>query len=450
MAEEPEPGERDADPHRAGLDPRPSRGRHAGVDRGHRGDRQGGSDPAWRRVGGPGFLAFLDGRYAEACSIFRATRPRTTSAPWRRRPRAWPSGPATRDRRRRAGSHRRQLVERRDGAPPEGRRSGRVSPRSRATPRRRWRCTARPVAAGASSASRGRRASTGWTWRSCSIPTIPAVRAAADRSRELYTKMGAVPLLELLDAAMSRPGGTRTQTRRPRHVPRGGRARLTPVPRRAAAYDPPVDLPEAATTSERRIVSVLFADLVGFTTLAEGLDPEDLATIQDAYFATVRDDRRALPRLAREVHRRRGDGRVRHAPRRGRRRAPRRPGGARADPRDRGPRRAAGARDAGAAAAGRRQHGRGARRDRRPRRGPGERRHRQRRGPAPDGRGSGRHPRRRADGPLGRARGRARAGRAAGAEGQGQAGPGVARRGAPPGAVARARDGSPAGADAGA
>ena len=36
-------------------------------------------------------------------------------------------------------------------------------------------------------------------------------------------------------------------------------------------------------------MSVLFADLVGFTTLAEGLDPEDLATIQDAYFATVRD-----------------------------------------------------------------------------------------------------------------------------------------------------------------
>ncbi|HET8586817.1 MAG TPA: adenylate/guanylate cyclase domain-containing protein, partial [Candidatus Limnocylindria bacterium] len=40
---------------------------------------------------------------------------------------------------------------------------------------------------------------------------------------------------------------------------------------------------------ERRIVSVLFADLVGFTPLSEGLDPEDVATIQDAYFARVRD-----------------------------------------------------------------------------------------------------------------------------------------------------------------
>src|SRR5574338_184511 len=46
--------------------------------------------------------------------------------------------------------------------------------------------------------------------------------------------------------------------------------------------DPPRSL-------ERRIVSVLFADLVGFTPLSEGLDPEDVATIQDAYFATVRD-----------------------------------------------------------------------------------------------------------------------------------------------------------------
>src|SRR4051812_5072723 len=60
----------------------------------------------------------------------------------------------------------------------------------------------------------------------------------------------------------------------------------------AAAYDPSVEPSPAtapATPPERRIVSVLFADLVGFTTLAEGLDPEDLATIQDAYFATVRD-----------------------------------------------------------------------------------------------------------------------------------------------------------------
>src|SRR3989304_1955325 len=39
---------------------------------------------------------------------------------------------------------------------------------------------------------------------------------------------------------------------------------------------------------ERRVVTVLFADLVGFTPLSERLDPEDVAAIQDAYFAAVR------------------------------------------------------------------------------------------------------------------------------------------------------------------
>ncbi len=40
---------------------------------------------------------------------------------------------------------------------------------------------------------------------------------------------------------------------------------------------------------ERRIVSLLFADLVGFTPLAERLDAEDVATVQDAYFAATRE-----------------------------------------------------------------------------------------------------------------------------------------------------------------
>ncbi len=42
-------------------------------------------------------------------------------------------------------------------------------------------------------------------------------------------------------------------------------------------------------TVERRIVSVLFGDIVGFTPLGERLDAEDVATVQDAYFATVRE-----------------------------------------------------------------------------------------------------------------------------------------------------------------
>ena len=52
------------------------------------------------------------------------------------------------------------------------------------------------------------------------------------------------------------------------------------------------DVPEPAAVAaavERRIVSVLFADLVGFTSLSERLDPEDVAGIQDAYFGVVRE-----------------------------------------------------------------------------------------------------------------------------------------------------------------
>jgi class 3 adenylate cyclase len=47
--------------------------------------------------------------------------------------------------------------------------------------------------------------------------------------------------------------------------------------------------PVTEQSPERRIVTVLFADLVGFTTLSEELDAEDVATVQDAYFAMVRE-----------------------------------------------------------------------------------------------------------------------------------------------------------------
>ncbi len=40
---------------------------------------------------------------------------------------------------------------------------------------------------------------------------------------------------------------------------------------------------------ERRVVTVLFADLVGFTSLSERLDAEDVTLVQDAYFEAVRE-----------------------------------------------------------------------------------------------------------------------------------------------------------------
>jgi len=48
-------------------------------------------------------------------------------------------------------------------------------------------------------------------------------------------------------------------------------------------------LRHGTVTAERRVITVLFADLVGFTGLAEAPDPEDVATVQDAYFAHAAD-----------------------------------------------------------------------------------------------------------------------------------------------------------------
>ena len=53
--------------------------------------------------------------------------------------------------------------------------------------------------------------------------------------------------------------------------------------------------------AERRVVSVVFADLVDFTALSERLDAEDVAHIQDSWFALAAeavDDRGAAPRAS--------------------------------------------------------------------------------------------------------------------------------------------------------
>jgi len=58
----------------------------------------------------------------------------------------------------------------------------------------------------------------------------------------------------------------------------------------AARPDAAVDAPALATSvAERRLVSVLFADLVGFTTLAEGRDAEDTRELLTRYFDLARD-----------------------------------------------------------------------------------------------------------------------------------------------------------------
>ena len=51
-------------------------------------------------------------------------------------------------------------------------------------------------------------------------------------------------------------------------------------------HKPP--LPRPAPVSERKLVSVLFADLVGFTTLSESRDPEEVRELLTRYFEIAR------------------------------------------------------------------------------------------------------------------------------------------------------------------
>src|SRR5260370_26960306 len=50
------------------------------------------------------------------------------------------------------------------------------------------------------------------------------------------------------------------------------------------ATPPPASVAPVLTQDERKLATVLFADVVGFTTLAESADPETVARIVDAAF----------------------------------------------------------------------------------------------------------------------------------------------------------------------
>ena len=59
--------------------------------------------------------------------------------------------------------------------------------------------------------------------------------------------------------------------------------RLRPRRRAGARRDP-----GAAPVAERRLVTVLFADLVGFTSLSESRDAEEVRELLSLYFETAR------------------------------------------------------------------------------------------------------------------------------------------------------------------
>jgi adenylate cyclase len=49
-----------------------------------------------------------------------------------------------------------------------------------------------------------------------------------------------------------------------------------------------LDAAPAVTREERKVITVLFADLVGFTSRAERLDPEDVCALLSPYYARLR------------------------------------------------------------------------------------------------------------------------------------------------------------------
>jgi class 3 adenylate cyclase/tetratricopeptide (TPR) repeat protein len=63
---------------------------------------------------------------------------------------------------------------------------------------------------------------------------------------------------------------------------------LAPGAQPAAAAQAPSDLPRPAQVAERRVVSLLFADLVGFTPFAEERDPEQVREALSEYFDLAR------------------------------------------------------------------------------------------------------------------------------------------------------------------
>src|SRR5207253_6546159 len=62
-----------------------------------------------------------------------------------------------------------------------------------------------------------------------------------------------------------------------------------PVATTQPDHEAPTAAPSAAPIVERRLVSVLFVDLVGFTTLAEGRDAEDTRELLSHYFDLARE-----------------------------------------------------------------------------------------------------------------------------------------------------------------
>src|SRR6188472_1285533 len=65
------------------------------------------------------------------------------------------------------------------------------------------------------------------------------------------------------------------------------RASVPPSAQPASGVQPGAAIAAPTAVAERRLVSVLFADLVGFTTYSDGRDAEEVRDLQSRYFDTV-------------------------------------------------------------------------------------------------------------------------------------------------------------------
>jgi class 3 adenylate cyclase/tetratricopeptide (TPR) repeat protein len=109
----------------------------------------------------------------------------------------------------------------------------------------------------------------------CGAPVPTAARYCSECGRELEADGGSPG-----SQGRGRPAATPNVAAGPRLVPAGGLARAGS----GAVVSGPASGQAPAPTAERRLVTVLFADLVGFTVLSEPADPEDVRELLSAYF----------------------------------------------------------------------------------------------------------------------------------------------------------------------
>jgi class 3 adenylate cyclase/tetratricopeptide (TPR) repeat protein len=108
----------------------------------------------------------------------------------------------------------------------------------------------------------------------------PACGTSNEPARKFCRECGAALLLRCPSCGTGNPPGDK-------FCGECGTA-LAAAPAPPAAAAPAAPAPAAAAAAERRLVSVLFVDLVGFTTLSERRDPEDVRELLTRYFDTAR------------------------------------------------------------------------------------------------------------------------------------------------------------------